>query len=285
MKSLFWSIRGFGARGRQDQICHLVHDANVCLVCLIETFKASFSNNELSSTAGADHFVWRCLPAFWHSGSILIGAKLDCFDFVAFDHGIFWASMVVLHKSLNVLWVVLVVYGPVGHSLSTLFLDELTAKIDSCNLPLLIGGDFNLPRSPDDKNNSNFSWLLADAFNDFIADYALREIPRTGARFTWSNHQSNPVQSVLDHVFTSPLWDTLFQRTSLATLPHVGSDHSPLLLDLGVISASMTLRFQFDVSWLMVEGFCDLISGKIASLLASRVRSFGPMDDWHFCAY
>lgn len=75
--------------------------------------------------------------------------------------------MVVLHKNLNVLWEVVVVYGPADHSLSALFLDELTTKIDSCNLPLRIGGDFNLLRFPVDKNNSNFSWPLADAFNDF----------------------------------------------------------------------------------------------------------------------
>lgn len=181
MKASFWNIRGFGARGRRDQIQDLVRDANVDLVCLIETFKASFSNNELSSIAGADCFVWRWLPASGHSGGILIGAKLDLFDFVAFDHGIFWASMVVFHKSRNILWEIMVVYGPADHSLSPLFLDELTAKIDSCNLPLLIGGDFNLLRFPGDKNNSNFSWSLADAFNDFIAENALREIPRTGS--------------------------------------------------------------------------------------------------------
>lgn len=94
MKALLWNIRGFGASGRQDQI----RDVNIALVCLIETFKASFSNNEFSSIAGADSFAWRCLSASGHSGGILIGAKLDIFDFVAFDHGIFWASMAVLHK-------------------------------------------------------------------------------------------------------------------------------------------------------------------------------------------
>lgn len=76
---------------------------NIDLVYLIKTFKALFPNNELSLIAGANRFAWRCLPASRHSGGILIGAKLDVFDFVAFDHGIFWASMVVLHKQLNLL--------------------------------------------------------------------------------------------------------------------------------------------------------------------------------------
>lgn len=75
-----------------------MRDVKIDLVCPLGTFKASFSDNELSSIVGVGHFYWRCLPASGHSGGILIGAKLDTFDFVAFDRGMFWASMVVLHK-------------------------------------------------------------------------------------------------------------------------------------------------------------------------------------------
>ena len=82
----------------------------------------------------------------------------------------------------------MVVYGPADHSLSHLFLDEISNMIDSCGLPLLIGGDFNLMRSPSDKNSPNFSWSLADAFNAFICDSSICEVPRVGARFTWMNH-------------------------------------------------------------------------------------------------
>lgn len=74
-----------------------------------------------------------------------------------FDHGVFFASMVVLHKSHNKLWEVVVMYGPADHSLSQLFLDELSIKVSASTLPLLIGGDFNLLHSPNDKNNSMFS--------------------------------------------------------------------------------------------------------------------------------
>ncbi|KAE8795696.1 hypothetical protein D1007_29411 [Hordeum vulgare] len=181
----------------------------------------SFSTHELSSIAGADRFVWRCLPASGHSGGILLGARVNVFDFVALDHGIFWASMVVYHRTLNVVWEVMVVYGLSDHSLSLLFLDEHTTKIDSCNIPLVIGDDFNLLRFPTEKSDSNFSWHLADAFNDFIAACALHELPRTGSRFTWSNHQTNSIRSMLDRVLVTSPWDLLFHRASLSALPHI----------------------------------------------------------------
>ena len=78
----------------------------------------------------------------------------------------------------------MVVYGPADHSLSYIFLDEIYNKIDSCQLPLLIGVDFNLLRYPSDKSSANFSWVLAAAFNAFIRDTAIREIPRVGGRYT-----------------------------------------------------------------------------------------------------
>ena len=64
----------------------------------------------------------------------------------------------------------------------------------------------------------------------------------------------------------------------------MGSDHSPLILDDGTRSVAFP-RFQFDASWLHVEGFADLIAQKISSFLSSNRRSFGPMDDWHQCSY
>ena len=178
MRALFWNIRGFGARGRRDQLKDLVRSNSIDFVGLVETFKDSFSPSELSAIVGMDRFHWQFLPASGHSGGILIGSNKDIFDFVAFDHGFFWASVVLSHKSMNTLCEYIVVYGPADHSLSNLFLNELSTKIESCTLPMVIGGDFNLLRCPLDKNNNNFSWSLANAFNDFISANAIRELPR-----------------------------------------------------------------------------------------------------------
>jgi hypothetical protein len=118
MNALIWNICGFGARGRRDQIRDLVRSDNIDLVDFVETFKSKCSRSDLSGIARVDCFVWRFLPASGHSGGILIGARADLFDSVAFDHGLFWASMVVFHKERNVLWEFMVVYGHADHSLS-----------------------------------------------------------------------------------------------------------------------------------------------------------------------
>jgi len=42
-----------------------------------------------------------------------------------------------------------------------------------------------------------------DAFNDVIDEAELRELNRGGSRYTWTNKQLHPIQSVLDRVFVN----------------------------------------------------------------------------------
>ena len=72
------------------------------------------------------------------------------------------------------------------------------------------GGDFNLIRSPDDKSSGNVDVPRMQMFNDCIADLALREITRVGARYTWSNNRIEPTRSVLDRVLVSVEWEIAF---------------------------------------------------------------------------
>lgn len=108
-------------------------------------------------------------------------------------------------------------------------------------------------------NNLNFSWSRANYFNNFINNAALRELNRVGARFPWSNHQLSPVRCVLDRVFMCPEWDRLFPRSSLVADAHIGSDHTPHLLDYGDLAVRVMSRLQFDSSWLLINGFLPLI--------------------------
>jgi endonuclease/exonuclease/phosphatase family metal-dependent hydrolase len=116
-------------------------------------------------------------------------------------------------------------------------------------------GDFNLIRGAQDKNNANINWPLVNSFNDCIANLALREISRSGARFTWSNRQSNPVRSVLDRAMVSAEWELQFPLSSLRGLTSIGSDHTPLLLDIGEALMCRSHRFFFQTQWFELQGF------------------------------
>ena len=151
--------------------------------------------------------TWHWLPASGHSGGILLGAKEDTFEIEDMDSGDFFVSMSLTHRRSSFRWEVIIVYGPADHSRSPAFLLELKSKVERCSSPVVVAGDFNLIRSSDDKSSSNVDVPRMRMFNDCIADLALREIPRVGARYTWSNNRVDPVRSVLDRVLVSVEWE------------------------------------------------------------------------------
>nr|XP_020172271.1 proline-rich protein 36-like [Aegilops tauschii subsp. strangulata] len=140
-------------------------------------------------------FAWHWLPSSGnngHSGGILLGVKDATFEVGGMDRGEFFISMEIFERALNFKWEVIIVYGPADHNRSPTFLAELQQKISASPLPVVVGGDFNLFRSPDEKNNDRVNRPRMQMFNDCIAELGLRELERTGARFTWTNRQANP---------------------------------------------------------------------------------------------
>jgi endonuclease/exonuclease/phosphatase (EEP) superfamily protein YafD len=79
------------------------------------------------------------------------------------------------------------IYGPADHTFSAAFLEEVSSKVANTEFPIIMGGDFNLLWRAQDKNNDRVNWARLELFNDHIGHWGLREIPRTGARYTWTN--------------------------------------------------------------------------------------------------
>lgn len=64
-----------------------------------------------------------------------------------------------------------------------------------------------------------------------------------GGGFTWSNRQAVPILSNLDRILVTTYWEDKFPLTTLTSLTRVGSDHTPLLLDMGDNVTRKAIRF------------------------------------------
>jgi hypothetical protein len=94
----------------------------------------------------------------------------------------------------------LTIYGPAHHDQYASFIPELSRKCMFACLPLVIGGDFNLIWTSNDKDNSNVNPGLMNMFNIFIDLHQLQEIRRSGSKYTWTNKQaSKPGNEKLGH--------------------------------------------------------------------------------------
>jgi exonuclease III len=277
MRAMFWNIRGFGVRGRRTMLKDYLRKHRIDIVCLQETIKQDFTDQELRSLEVGETFVWCWLPASGRSGGMLMGFRESMFEIGAIDTGRHFVSVDVILRAARVTLRIFGIYGPADHSLSAAFLQELSKKVDNTTMPIIMGGDFNLIRTEQDKNNDRINWPRLELFNNHITDWGLRAIPRTGARFTWTNRQLNPVRCVLDRVFFSPDLEPHFPLCTLTVETSLGSDHTPLIFDSGEGVPPKSNIFFFETGWLEIEGFQDLLQ-EFWGNLSSRVQGRDIVD-------
>ena len=115
-------------------------------------------------------------------------------------------------------------------------------------------------------------------FNDCIAELALREITRVGARYTWSNNRADPIRSVLDRVLVSVDWEIQFPLCSLRAVTRIGSDHTPLLLSTGGTTPPRLNRFHFENFWLEYPEFVEAVRLRWSRAAASPPRVHCAVD-------
>jgi hypothetical protein len=85
-------------------------------------------------------------------------------------------------------------------------LSNICAKND---LPMIVGGDFNILRDSSEKNKTFYANRYSDMFNWIINSYGLREITLNGGKFTWSNNHADPTLEKLDRVPVNDKWEAV----------------------------------------------------------------------------
>ncbi|XP_073357704.1 uncharacterized protein [Aegilops tauschii subsp. strangulata] len=130
-------------------------------------------------------------------------------------------------------WALVAVYGAAQPELKPKFLADLVRICGSEQLPILVGGDFNIIRRREEKNNVNFDGRWSFMFNTIIESLDLREIELSGRKFTWANSLPNPTYEKLDRVLASVEWEQKFPLVTVQALSRGFSDHTPLFVDSG----------------------------------------------------
>lgn len=123
----------------------------------------------------------------------------------------------------------------------------------------MILGDFNMISSNADRNRPGGNNNTMMLFNSLIQTHDLEKIPLKGRQFTWSNMQASPLLEKLDWIFTSPRWTTAFPNTMATPMAHIGSNHVPILIDVGTFIPKSKI-FRFGDFWLDFDGLDEVFS-------------------------
>jgi hypothetical protein len=83
------------------------------------------------------------------------------------------------------IWNFVAVYGTAYEEHKQEFLDELSSLTLNNSLPIVFGGNFNLVRKSEDKNNGAINFKWTNKFNDWINAAGLMELQTSNRRFTW----------------------------------------------------------------------------------------------------
>jgi exonuclease III len=157
------------------------------------------------------------------------------------------------------------------------FLIELVLMCSHEDLPLIMGGDYNILRHPYEKNNPNYNARWSFLFNAVIDGLNLRELEMIGRKFTWANNLASQTFEKLDRILVTTEWEEKFPLSTVRALTREVSDHTPLLLNTGEPTNAHTQHmFKFELGWLLRDGFIDMIKG----LWTSTTFGQTPMERW-----
>ncbi|GJV61055.1 RNA-directed DNA polymerase, eukaryota [Tanacetum coccineum] len=145
------------------------------------------------------------------------------------------------------------VYAPQELSEKKMLWDYLTLVIANWKGGVVMMGDFNEVHKKEERFGSNFNVQRADAFNFFISNAGLEEVPSGGYSFTWCRKSASKMSKLDRFLIFENLMNT-YPNISAITLDRYLSDHRPILLreskfDYGPIP------FRFFNYWFEVEGF------------------------------
>jgi len=210
------------------------------------------------------------------SGGMLLGVNLLSFDIGEIEEGDFLIRFKVRHREDDYKFNLISVYEPAQMDHKAQFLSEVVRVCSKEALSIVIGGDFNIIRRPDEKNNDNYNDRWPFLFNAVIDSLNLREIEMSGRKFTWANHLQNQTFEKLDRILVCTDFETMYPLTTVLALTREISDHTPLLFSTNNLSSSYQSQFKFELGWLLRDGFCEMVREVWQSTLVEG----SPIERW-----
>ena len=141
------------------------------------------------------------------SGGMLLGLNVGTLVVTDGEVGDFCVKLYLKSRCDGFRWVLVSVYGAAQEEHKSQFLSELVQLCENETLPMIVGGDFNIIRKPEEKNNDNYNPRWPLMFNAIIQSLELRELELSGRQYTWASRRENPTFEKLDRVLASTEWE------------------------------------------------------------------------------
>lgn len=151
-KVLCWNIKGINSQLKWDALRNKIVESWCDIICIQETKRELFDLNYVKNFCPPSFDCFEYLPSVGASGGVITIWKSQCFtDTLAFMNE-FSLSVEFASKHNNQTWVLTNVYAPCTSEGKREFLNWFKNIHMPDNIDWIIVGDFNLLRSPDNRN-------------------------------------------------------------------------------------------------------------------------------------
>lgn len=121
-------------------------------------------------------------------------------------------------------------------------------------------GDFNDIASGKEKTGGGMKEPRSiKKFLEMMSNARLKTLASKGLAYTWTNKREEEVREKLDRVLVNVEWIEAFPNSVVQNLPLLGSDHSPMLLQLEVQERKARKTFKFELNWVEEKGCGEVV--------------------------
>ena len=197
-KILCWNVRGINSVNKWDSIRDKIVESGYDIVCLQETKRETFDLQYIKNFCPPAFDAFEFLPSVGASGGLITIWKSAYFEGHLAFHNSFSLSVDFRSLHNNVEWLLTNIYGPCTDEGKLSFVDWLKNIAMPEEVDWLLVGDFNLMRSPANRNKPGGDINQMLLFNEAISALGIVELPLLGQQFTWTNKQLEPLLERLD---------------------------------------------------------------------------------------
>jgi exonuclease III len=198
MNGIFWNSRGLRDLAKPLFLHDTSLEQNLDFICLLETVRNEFNNDELNHFCGNKNYLWTWNKPRGRLGCILVGVNMEVFHIANMIYGDFHVKLKLKNKD-GFQWILVAVYGAAQQEYKEAFLTELAHTCRVEVLTILVGGDFNIIRNPREKNNDRFDSAWPFHFNVVVIDTLdLTELDLVGRKDTWANNLEIPSRNWIE---------------------------------------------------------------------------------------
>ena len=187
MRCVSWNVRDLRHSRRRGVVGRYLKDWGADIICLQETLLTCTDHRIWSDLGWGGETSQVRIGATGRSGGVMLAWKEMLFDKITEWRGRHVVAACLLCRADGLYFVFALAYGPTVPTVRGELWEDL---IQMCrvfpNLPILIGGDFNVTLATTDRPNDTGGRDQGSArFREVLAQLGLGEMGPSDRRFTW----------------------------------------------------------------------------------------------------